>query len=164
MLQTNSTKDAFFLEIWNYIAERHVRKCWNFISNNLVLLGVTNLSKSGLRRLWTWQQPRNISDPRLNFSSERSSSDFVGSKVRENLKTGITRKHAKFFRKTNISYPLIAHGIRKNCCQKIWRALFSCNSRFEILTFVILPTILCTPFRSRCRQLICWLSCIFDIE
>ena len=42
-------------------------------------------------------------------------------------------KHAKFSEKTNISNPLIR-------TRKIWRALFSWNTRFEIRHFALLPT------------------------
>ena len=43
-------------------------------------------------------------------------------------------KARQIFRKANISYPLI-HILP-------WPALFSCNSRFEILPFALLPTTL----------------------
>ena len=49
--------------------------------------------------------------------------------------------------KTNISYSLIRtrtcayHGVRNVPFQKIWRALFSWNTHFEIRPFALLPTI-----------------------
>ena len=53
-------------------------------------------------------------------------------------------KPTKFFRKTNISYPLIRtvliRGQEMFVFRKIWRALFSRNPRFEIRPFVLLPT------------------------
>ena len=51
-------------------------------------------------------------------------------------------KARQVFRKTNISYPRLR--IRGKKCsfffQKIWRALFSWNTRFEIYPFTVLPT------------------------
>ena len=56
-------------------------------------------------------------------------------------------KAHQFFRKTNISYPLIRthacayQGVRNVFFfRKIWRAFFSCNTRFEILPFALFPT------------------------
>ena len=49
-------------------------------------------------------------------------------------------KARQIFRKRNISYLLI----RTRACAyqgvKIWCALFSCNTRFEILSFALLST------------------------
>ena len=50
----------------------------------------------------------------------------------------------QIFRETNISYclihtPLSAYQGLRNVFQKIWRALFSCSSRFEIRLFALLP-------------------------
>ena len=50
------------------------------------------------------------------------------------------------FRKTNISYLLIRtgacayQGVRNIYFPEIWRALFSCNTRFEIRHFALLST------------------------
>ena len=55
-------------------------------------------------------------------------------------------KARKIFRKTNISYPLIRtrmcayQGVKMFLFPKIWRALFSYNTRFEIRPFALLPT------------------------
>ena len=48
-------------------------------------------------------------------------------------------KAHEIFRKTDISYPLI-RGWEMFVFRKIWRALFSCNTRFEIRPFALLPT------------------------
>ena len=47
-------------------------------------------------------------------------------------------KAHEIFRKTDISYPLI-RGWEMFVFRKIWRALFSCNTRFEIRPFALLP-------------------------
>ena len=55
-------------------------------------------------------------------------------------------KARQIFRKTNISYPLIRtrtcvyQGVRNVRFRKIWRALFSWSTRFEIRPFALLPT------------------------
>ena len=54
----------------------------------------------------------------------------------------------QIFRKTDISYPLDTHtyvyvsGGKKHVFRKIWRALFSWNTRLEIGPVALLPTIL----------------------
>ena len=71
---------------------------------------------------------------------------FVGSKrvFQEN-------KARQIFRKTNISYPLIRtrtcayQGVRMFFFRKIWHALFSWNTRFQIRPFTLLLTI-CKQF------------------
>ena len=62
---------------------------------------------------------------------------FVGNKAKGQIQKWVLQKSKarQIFRKTNISYPLI----RTHTC--IWRALFSCNIRFEIRHFALLPTI-----------------------
>ena len=53
------------------------------------------------------------------------------------LKTGVTRKQS------TPNFPKSEH-IQHTCAhlhfRKIWRALFSCNTHFEIRPFVLLPT------------------------
>ena len=58
-----------------------------------------------------------------------------------NLKTDNKKtKHAKFSKKTNISYPRVRNrGLEIVVFRKIWRALFSCYLRFEIFPFALLP-------------------------
>ena len=66
-----------------------------------------------------------------------------------NLKTGVTRKQSRLnFSKRKHFLPSDAHTYE--CAQgirnvyffwKIWRALFSCNTSFEILPFAVLLTI-----------------------
>ena len=55
-------------------------------------------------------------------------------------------KARQIFQEENISYPLIRtracgyQGLEMFVFRKIWRALYSCNTRFEILPFPLLPT------------------------
>ena len=57
------------------------------------------------------------------------------------------KKARPIFRKTNVSYPLIRTStcayqeVRMFVFRKIWRALLSWNTVFEIRPFVLLPTI-----------------------
>ena len=74
----------------------------------------------------------------------------ISSLIRQNgeSQNGFYKKNKarKIFRKKNIYYPLV----RRRACacqevmfifQKIWHALFSCNTRFEIRPIVLLATI-----------------------
>ena len=57
--------------------------------------------------------------------------DFVGNKAKGRISKQVLQENKArqvFFRKTNISYPLFS---------KLWRALFSCNTRFEIRIFAL---------------------------
>ena len=64
---------------------------------------------------------------------------FDGNKVKSVFSKRVLRENKahQIFQKTNISYPLIS---TRKIFWKIWRALFSCNTRFEILPFALLPT------------------------
>ena len=44
------------------------------------------------------------------------------------------------FQKTNISHHTSDKKLEMFVFRKIWRALFSCNTRFEIRIFALLPT------------------------
>ena len=57
---------------------------------------------------------------------------------RTNLRTGVMRKQStQIFQKTNISYVRVCiKGQEMFVFQKNWRALFSCNARFEIRPFI----------------------------
>ena len=57
-------------------------------------------------------------------------------------------KARQIFRKTSISDPLIcvSGGKKMFVFRKIWRALFSWNTRFEIRPFVLLPTTYCINY------------------
>ena len=56
------------------------------------------------------------------------------------------RKHTTFSEKRKFLTPRYAHarvcirGVRNALFRKIWRALFSCKTRFEIRPFALLPT------------------------
>ena len=62
---------------------------------------------------------------------------FVGDKVKGWISKWVFQenKGRQIFRKTNIAYPLITFVFRK-----IWRVLFSWNTRFGIRPFALLPT------------------------
>ena len=64
---------------------------------------------------------------------------FDGSKVKSRISKRVLQENKahQIFQKTNISYPLIS---TRKFFWKIWRALFSCNTRFEIHPFALLPT------------------------
>ena len=64
---------------------------------------------------------------------------FDDCKVKSRISKRVLQENKahQIFQKTIISYPLIS--IRK-FFWKIWRALFSCNTRFEIHPFALLPT------------------------
>ena len=72
---------------------------------------------------------------------------FVGGKAKGRISKRVLQENKghQIFRKTNISYLLIRtrmcayQGVR-NVCFSEWRALFSCNTRFEIRPFALLPT------------------------
>ena len=59
---------------------------------------------------------------------------FVGNKVNGRISKRVLQenKASQIFRKTIISYPLLVFWL-------IWRALFFCNTRFEIHSFALLP-------------------------
>ena len=71
---------------------------------------------------------------------------FVRNKAKGRISKQVFQenKARQIFRKTNTSYPLIRTRIcqGKKCSffRKIWRALFSWNTRFEIRPFALLPT------------------------
>ena len=57
-------------------------------------------------------------------------------------------KHAKFSENENFLPPDRHTGLKILIFRKIWRALFSCNTRFEIHLFVLLSTISASPINS----------------
>ena len=74
---------------------------------------------------------------------------FVGNKAKERISKRVFQenKARQISLKTNISYPLIRtctcdyQGVKNVRSQKIWRALFSWNTRFEIRPFALLPAL-----------------------
>ena len=74
----------------------------------------------------------------------------VGNKAKRGISKWVfhENKARQIFRITNISYPLIRsckcsyQGVRNVRFSKNWCALFSWNTRFEILPFDLLPTIM----------------------
>ena len=68
---------------------------------------------------------------------------FVSNKAKGRISKRVFQENKahQIFRKTSISYPLFVF-------RGIWRALFSWNNRFEILSFVWLPTIFSTQEKS----------------
>ena len=71
-----------------------------------------------------------------------------GNKTKGESQNGCFKKtKAKFSKKMNIYYSLIRistcayQGVRNVLSRKIWRALFSWKTRFEIRPFALLPTI-----------------------
>ena len=67
--------------------------------------------------------------------------DCVGNKAKGWISKRVFQenKARQIFRKTNISYPLCAYQrIRNIRFQKLWRALFSWNTRFEIRPFFLI--------------------------
>ena len=81
-------------------------------------------------------------------------SKFDGNNAKKtNLKTGVTIKQSTLectlnFPKNEHFEPLDTHRlvrvrirkVRNVSFRKIWRALFSCNTRFQIHPFALLPT------------------------
>ena len=68
---------------------------------------------------------------------------FAGNKAKRQIWNRVFKKKNKacqIFRKTIISYPLYISGDKTFVFRKIWRALFSWNTRFEIHPFALLPT------------------------
>ena len=74
---------------------------------------------------------------------------FVSNKAKSRISKRVLQKNKEpqIFRKTNISYPLIRTrtcpyqgGEKCSFFQKIWCALFSYNTYFEIRLFTLLPT------------------------
>ena len=73
---------------------------------------------------------------------------FVDNKVKGRISKQVLRENKlrQIYRKTNISYPLIStlacayQGLR-NIFRKFGVLCFSCNTRFEVRTFALLPTI-----------------------
>ena len=72
----------------------------------------------------------------------------VGNKSKGRISKRVFQENraCQIFRKTNISYPDMHTYVRVSGCkkslffQKVCRALFSWNTRFEIRLFVLLPT------------------------
>ena len=102
------------------------------------------------RHLWwrkTRPKPENVS-----MFCARLWHYFVDNKVKGRISKQMLRENKlrQIYRKTNISYPLIStlacayQGVRNIYFSEIWCALFfcfSCNTRFEVRTFALLPTI-----------------------
>ena len=69
------------------------------------------------------------------------------------------KKHAKFSEKRKFLTPWYTHvrigGQKMFVFRKIWRALFSCNTRFEIRPFALLPPILWTTFPLNIDVILC---------
>ena len=74
--------------------------------------------------------------------------------VRNKIKGKISKrvlqgnKHAKFSENENFLPPDRHTGLKILIFRKIWRALFSYNTRFEIHLFVLLSTISASPINS----------------
>ena len=74
---------------------------------------------------------------------------FVDNKAKGRISKRVLQenKARHVFQKTKISYPYVSYaracayqGLEMFVLRKIWRALFSCNTRFEIRLFALLPT------------------------
>ena len=70
--------------------------------------------------------------------------EFVGNEAKGRISKRVLEKNesGQIFRITNISYSLIRTcSVGKKCSffRKVWRALFTCNTRFEIRPFALLP-------------------------
>ena len=82
----------------------------------------------------------------MTMASDTRESNFeiqyVGNKAKGRISKRVFQenKACQIFRKTNISYPLIRTRVWVAFC-KIWRVLFSWNTRFKIGPFALLPTI-----------------------
>ena len=73
----------------------------------------------------------------INWPTKTNLSHTAGNKAKGRISKRVLQEYraCQIFRKTNIFYPLII------VFQKIHRALFSCNTSFEICPFALLPTI-----------------------
>ena len=55
---------------------------------------------------------------------------------------GVTRKQSTpNFLENEHFLPSDTHGVRNVIFRKIWHTLFSCNTRFEIRPFILMPAI-----------------------
>ena len=73
---------------------------------------------------------------------------YVGNKAKEWISKHVIQENKihQIFQKMN-TRTCVYQGHEMFVFQKIWRAFFSCNTRFEIHTFVLLPTNMTIVFR-----------------
>ena len=120
-------------------------------TRTLIIKSEWNSRLYSLKHKLNWRIFKSFPPKKLpvNIEACKILRQYVGNKAEGQISKRMFQenKARQIFRKTNTYYPLITtrryeyQGVKKFIFRKIWCALFSWNTRFEIRLFALLPTI-----------------------